>query len=381
MDNLIATAWPDGFWPSIIKIFSFIGNYAWIIIVFTIVLKLVLSPLDFAQRYYSNKTSRMQAKIQPQLEKLKKQYGQNTALLYQKQNELYQKNGVSNRGSCIFMLIYLVLTMVIFFSLFSSLQYISRYNIQDQYNNLQNTYYTSYNSEYVSDYLGQDITGHETKIYTAEEIATFEGEKKQSLIDGGMTEDEALQDIGTNRSTSIDNAQNDVVEEYKVTKDSWLWIKNIYISDNPTVTSVLSFDQYKSVTGDNTVAASSYNVVMYKLLNNEQNLNGANGYFILSILVLLVSFLSQFILRKTTQQKDKNGNKIPMPTSSKVMMLIMPVLMVMFTIRSSAIFSIYILTNSLVSTILSPITIAIANKIENKREKIEQEKIKVDYRR
>ena len=56
--NLLGAVWPEGnFWASLIKFFD-VGNYAWTIILFTLVLKLVLSPLDFLQRYYTNKTTR-----------------------------------------------------------------------------------------------------------------------------------------------------------------------------------------------------------------------------------------------------------------------------------------------------------------------------------
>ena len=70
---MLCSTWPEGnFWASIIKLFDFVGSYAWTIIVFTIVLKLVLSPLDFLQKFYTNKTTRQQAKLQPELQKLQK---------------------------------------------------------------------------------------------------------------------------------------------------------------------------------------------------------------------------------------------------------------------------------------------------------------------
>ena len=66
----VTSQWPSGFWPNIIKIFE-VGSYAWTIVLFTIVLKLVLSPMDFLQRFFMNRQTRAQAKLQPKLEKLK----------------------------------------------------------------------------------------------------------------------------------------------------------------------------------------------------------------------------------------------------------------------------------------------------------------------
>lgn len=367
---LCSSAWPEGnFWASIIKIFDFIGSYAWIIIVFTICLKLVLSPLDFLQRFYTNKTTRAQAKLAPQLEKLKRQYGQNQNLLYQKQNELYQKNGVSNRGSCVFMIVYMVLTLTIFITLFSSMQYIARFKIQDQYTQLQSEYTYSYNVEYVQNYLGIDITGNVYKVYTQEELAEKEAEK-------GNPEAVAL-----TKALAKSNAQDKVVTKYGEIKDSWLWIRNIWVADKATQKAVLTYDSYVAVTQDKELDKTLYEDVMGKLTAEDSEYNVANGFYLLSVIVLLVSLLSQYLMRKVSQPQTKDGQQAPAPTASKVMMFIMPAIMVMFTLNSSAIFSIYIIVNALMSALLVPIIMKICNAIEAKNEQKKYEQTKVDYRR
>ena len=147
---MLGSAWPEGnFWAFLIKLFD-VGSYAWTIIIFTVVLKLLLSPLDILQRYYTNKTTRAQAKLQPEIEKLKKRYGQNQNLLYQKQNELYQKSGFNMKGSCLVMLVYMVVTLVVFLTLYSSLQSIAGFKIKNQYQELEQTYDSSYNQSYLS---------------------------------------------------------------------------------------------------------------------------------------------------------------------------------------------------------------------------------------
>ena len=124
-----------------------------------------------------------------------------------------------------------------------------------------------------------------------------------------------------------------------------------------------------------------YNSVMGKLLDGESGANGPNGFYILSMLVLLVSLLSQYISRRTTSPKDKSGKPVAQPGAGKFMMLLLPAIMVVFTLSSNAVFSIYILTNSLVSTLLVPATTAISNEIITKQEKKKQNLVKVDYRR
>ena len=371
--NLLGSAWPEGnFWSNLIKIFD-VGSYAWTIILFTIVLKLVLSPLDFLQRYYTNKTSRVQAKLQPELEKLKKRYGQNQQLLYQKQSELYKKHNMGMGGSCVVMILYMGVTLLVFFTLFSSLRYISGYKIQNQYNELQSTYYNSYEKEYYVDYLG---------IEDLESFKTLTPEEQQALILEKETAKGGEEAVKETKTTAITNAQKEVVKKYKEVKNSWLWIRNIWLPDKATVNEILTHANFQNETGIK-VEEEEYNQVMGLLLKNYENTNQVNGYYILAVIVLLVSFFSQWLNKKITQQKAKNGQvvAIQQPGYAKILMWILPIVMMFFTISNSTIFSLYIIANSLMSTIITPVTTIISNKIEDKKEAKRQAEIKVDYRR
>ena len=396
--NLLCSAWPqNNFWATLIKIFD-VGSYAWTIILFTLVLKLVLTPLDFFQRYSTNKTTRAQAKLKPQLDKLQKQYGQNQTLLYQKQNELYKKSGFSMKGSCIVMLIYMVATLTIFLTLYNSIQYIAGFKIKTQFNTLQDTYYSSYNPNY-NTYYGIDekdlnsLESQEEKdAYISSKLSLKEESIKSQLdmtdeMFSGLTGDALQTKIKEEIDKKIDEeltpyketAQGLVVEKYLEIKDSWLWIKNIWIADKPTVNEILTYNSYKSSTGDESVTQEEYETIMAKLLNGDEKLNGVNGYYILSILVVLVSLLSQFISRKMMQPKGAPAQN--QGTMAKVMMFFMPIVMLLFTLRSSSIFSIYILANSFISTLLMPLTTKLCNSIAEKQDKQEEIKTKADYSR
>ena len=66
---------PSWLWEKIIlHVFDFIANYGWRVVVFTLCLKLLLSPLDIYQRYKARKNQRITEKLKPQMEKLQKQY-------------------------------------------------------------------------------------------------------------------------------------------------------------------------------------------------------------------------------------------------------------------------------------------------------------------
>lgn len=367
---ILGSAWPaDNFWATIIKVFD-VGSYAWTIILFTVIIRLVMTPVDFLQRYFTTKTSRAQAKLQPQLMKLQKQYGNNQNLLYQKQNELYQRSGFSMKGSCFVMIIYMVLTLVVFLTLFNSMQYISSYKIKNQYHTLDTVYTQSYEGDYYT-YLGVNYEELNSKE-TAEEKEAY----IKSLEDAKGNEEE----VTSTKEQAISKAQLEVVHKYKEIKDSFLWIKNIWIADNATNKEILSFDSYKGLTKDN-ITKDRYNLVMQKLLNGEENSNGVNGYFIVAILAVAVSFLSQFLSRITTTPKGPDGKRAKMSGGSKVMMFIMPIIMLIFTVTSSAIFGIYIVTSSLVAAVTSPLLTIVINKILDKKDKAQEIKNRVDYKR
>ncbi len=370
----VTSQWPSGFWPSLIKIFE-VGSYAWTIILFTVVLKLVLSPMDFLQRLFTNRQARAQAKLQPQLEKIKRQYGQNQTLLYQKQNELMAKSGVNMKASCITMLVYMVLTLTIFITLFNSMRGIAGFKIQNQFNDLRETYAVTYDGGYLKDYL--NMTDEEV----AELYSKSGDERKEFLLtfeNAKVTTDLTLEQVQAKGEEIKAQAQDNVSARYEEIKDSWLWIKNIWIADKASAAEIQSYSAYVSSTGDKTVFEEDYNNVMGKLQSVDKSVN---GYYILSILVVAVTFLSQWLNKKLSSPKDKSGNTVKQPSAGKFLMIILPFTMLLFTLNSSAIFSIYIITNSIISTALSPVITILCNKIEDKREREKIEVIKPDYMR
>ena len=73
---------------------AIINNYALTIIVFTILIKLVVMPLNLKSR---KSTQRMTA-VQPKMQALQEKYKDDQEKLSQKMQELYRKEGVSPMG-------------------------------------------------------------------------------------------------------------------------------------------------------------------------------------------------------------------------------------------------------------------------------------------
>ena len=86
-------------------IYKIVPNYAIAIIIFTLVTKLLLFPVNYKTQ---KNAARMQL-FQPKLEKLKKAYGSNPQRLQEEQQKLYQQEGINPMGSCLPMFVQMFL--------------------------------------------------------------------------------------------------------------------------------------------------------------------------------------------------------------------------------------------------------------------------------
>ena len=97
------------------------------IVLFTLILKTVVLPLDIYSRFKMKKQSLMMKAMRPQMEKLQKQYANDKQMYNQKVMELQKANGISMFGACLPMIVSLVIFMVVF----------SAFSTYSQYANLQ----------------------------------------------------------------------------------------------------------------------------------------------------------------------------------------------------------------------------------------------------
>ena len=73
-------------------LYNGIGNFGWTVVVFSIILKVVLSPLDIWQRVSTKNQQKKMEAIKPKLEKLEKQYRNNPDLLKQNNPKYKEKH-------------------------------------------------------------------------------------------------------------------------------------------------------------------------------------------------------------------------------------------------------------------------------------------------
>lgn len=98
------------------------NNYAWSIVIFTLITKILLFPLSVKQQ----KSTAAMAAFQPKLEKLKKQYGNNQQKLQEEQMKLYAEEGINPMASCLPLFIQLPILYGVFDVVYRPITHIIR---------------------------------------------------------------------------------------------------------------------------------------------------------------------------------------------------------------------------------------------------------------
>ncbi|MCL2822009.1 MAG: YidC/Oxa1 family membrane protein insertase [Firmicutes bacterium] len=128
---------PTGMWEwFLLNVFGFVAHYGWRIILFTVLLKLVLSPLDFYQRFKMRKNQAITERLKPQMEKLEKQYKDDKRGFQAAQMQLQRANGFSIISSCIPMIV----TLVIFFTFFAGMRGVTQFTEFKEYLRMYTVY-------------------------------------------------------------------------------------------------------------------------------------------------------------------------------------------------------------------------------------------------
>jgi membrane protein insertase Oxa1/YidC/SpoIIIJ len=289
---------PKGLWEwLILSVFSFIANYGWRVVLFTVLLKLLLSPLDIYQRIIMKKNQRITERIKPELEKLQKQYQNNPQALQKKQQELNKREGYKMAAGCLPMIV----TLVISIYLLTGLTSISSYKNMSNYAALYNDYVTAETVSYVGENKVDDDGNAETGTNNTEGKQYFIFKDKDGNKLDGLDPDNPDFDPGVIASKSINHsefgvpddfwnmtleermaylkenennagvieplkaslremnafeaaaseraaaaAQGAVLETYAEHQEGFLWVKNIWVADVPWSKAIMDESAFKS---------------------------------------------------------------------------------------------------------------------------------------
>ena len=94
-----------------------VGNYGLSVILFTLLVRLLMLPLDIK----SKKSMKAMERVKPEMDRIQKKYAQDKEKLNRKMSELYKKEGVSPLSGCLPMLI----QMPILFCMFTAMRVVA----------------------------------------------------------------------------------------------------------------------------------------------------------------------------------------------------------------------------------------------------------------
>lgn len=330
-----------------------IGNFGWTVVIFTLILKAIVSPFDLWQKAATRKNNKAMKLMKPELDRINEAYAGNPQVIQKKQMELYKQYGYSMWGACLPS----ILTLVIFLVVFSGFNACVKYENQMMVYELTQTY-------------------------------------KQEIVAEGL--------LDTATDEEIDAIMLDAYNELKTNADGtekwkWLWIENVFMPDTwadvvPDISTYAGTGMGKlnaSLTDVNFPYSSKYGNAYDAILKPAMqaynkvdqgntfktffDMKHWNGYLILPILSLALSIVSTRLTRgsqpETPTQYDANGKPVAggAANSMKYMMWLMPIMIGVFSLFYSAAFCIYMFTNSFITVGIN----LIYNAITKKKDKAE----------
>lgn len=434
---LVTLKQPTGFWESILNAFkNGTGTYIVAVILVALIVRVLFALVDIVNKKVNMKNADINNKMKPELEAIQKKYGYDQRLMQQKTNEIYKKYQFSMMSSCLPMLVAMILQFTVFLTLWNSLQAVSNYNIAEKYENMKNVYAnvivlnedTALKNELTSlagqEYsLSADIDVEINQLvvtvtkqndgnaefrydyktnWTNEDIFellnnyVIAKEEPSPTPDPGEGETTALE---YNTNTGFNDIFKTLAEEaakqyFQEKQESFLWIKNIYRPESPTsplftkkeITTYLS--KYYSAEEKETEKANDYEGKIFDCVIGEnaslkEIKQEKNGYYILTIIAVLTSFLSIWLSNKLMKNKNTAATPGQNPGGSKFMYFMMPLIIGLFTFMYTSLFAIYLIVGQVVNIALTPFTTWVVRKwlaADNKK-KQEKEEVVVDYRR
>ena len=313
-------------------IYSWVGNYGWSVVLFTLLIRILLLPLDIR----SKKGMRGMQKIQPKVQALQKKYANDKEKLNQKTMELYRKEHVSMTAGCLPMLI----SLPILFIMFSAMRSVGADMTDRMYNDIRQEFNTAV----------------------------------QQSVDACQSEEEK-QAITQDLVKFVETAEIKAPE-----LDGWLWIKNVFRPDSFSSTilhtsadapvaelsssanELLQFEPYSVLLDKwDIVPEGAFRRVTIPLLFANPTINlptslanlfkYSNGLFILPLLAGFSQFFMTKITNLTEKKKKKEEDEVPAvkndvaqqsnPMNSPIMKWFFPIFSVYICATSNAAFSIY----------------------------------------
>ena len=354
-----------------------IGKISICIIVFTIIVKLVMLPINIKQQ----KTMKLNSVIMPEMQAIQKKYANkkdNDSMMKQQAelNAVYQKYGTSPTGGCLPMLIQFPILLALYAVMACLPNYINE--IQDMYNN-----------GVVSYVIGTDESG-KLDYHTIHELKDLAGLNDVLLDENG---DENLDKLvtayfgqkGNYEDVDIKDAvYNSFTSAYSNVfgkQDAWAIVEASFdeaIENAQDLKAISEADwkkvedkdlaEYADYTDEDWDALiSSYETILDKLDDNHKDIQVSYSFFTIdlskspangvkiAIIIPILSALAQLLNMKismSSQQNTGNGTADSMMSSMKVMSYSMCVVSAIFCYTFPAGLGLYWVISSAVQVVI-----------------------------
>ena len=341
------------------------------VILFTLILKTVMLPLDVYSRVKMKKQSLVMKKMRPQMEKLQKQYANDKNMYSQKVMELQKANGISMFGACLPMIVTLVVFMVVFgaFSTYSQYASLSTYNdMVDSYNASVQAYVIEDGKDGFLQKKEDGALKEEAYLVKFDDFIRISGTDEAKF--NALREADKMVIV---RDYGRENARKAAADYYRGHRNNFLWVGNVWYPDSLLNKEVPDFNKFSSSisramgSGVDLTYEASYDEITHYLRNSGyENESGKteggifNGYFVLIVLAIGLMFLQQFISMRAQKDANELGSVDGSAArTNKWMLIMMPIIYGIFSFFYSAAFSLYMITNTLYGLIMT----VIVNKI------------------
>jgi len=414
-------------------IYSWLPSYGVAIIFFVLLLRLAFLPLDFGTKFFTKRNSMRMAAIKPEEEALKEAYAGDPMGYNRARQQLMKKHGYGMTGFCLFTLLNMVIMMMVFISVFQGLGMISNHNVNQQYIELRQVFRHHSDQYNPYDTVGE-FFANRTEFEKWKMTEHFQEEAQQHIDDNSLsyttiqafTNSQAsfeawkltphflgeaeihrftyvshlstIQDFidceetawqSWLESTAYEQFQIDIQRRFDETTVGFLWVVNIWRSDNWSSPTHSWSDFRNAISGVDGRVSYQLNAQGMRALETEYRFifshihtdRNWNGLLLLVVLAGASTFLSSWINMRTMakkkcaeeeakKQREKeagysirdvknqkegaaaNGmpNIDPQVMTGKMMKFMLPSIMIIFTLTTTAALAIYIIAGSIIMT-------------------------------
>ena len=250
-------------------IYELLPNYFLAIFLFTLLIRLVLFPLNIKQQ----KSAADRARLAPRLERIQKKYANDRQKLAEKQQALYEKEGVSLTGGCLPMILQMLVLFSVIAVIYKPLNYVKNMD------NADITVCTTAVTEAMKadGTWKDDMKNHfaEGSYYREmnlmEKVDNYEEEIRAALIKSGKTEAQADETLNTLAETKEQFSMFGISllrqPSYDGIKPNWLWVIAILSGLTSFLVSLLSmhYNKASQPAQQQQMGGCSPNLMMYMM--------------------------------------------------------------------------------------------------------------------